>query len=86
MRITVSLSRTLSSFVEPELFVTEVARDPQGRAAAWASVPLPEAATRGRRHDAGDQQGCKEGAGTTHGTSTSLVNERTRPSLRATSR
>ena len=59
MRITVSLSRTLSSVVEPSSLWPKSLRDPQGRAAAGALVPLPEAAARGRRRDAGDQQGCK---------------------------
>src|SRR6185503_3628936 len=69
-----------------ELLVAEVARDSQRGAAALTGAPLPEATARRRRREGRDEQGCGEGADTPHGTSTSSVNERTRPSLRATSR
>ena len=69
-----------------ELAMAEVARDAQRGAAAGALLALAEAAARRRRREAGEEEGCEQGAGTSHGTSTRSVNERTRPSLRATSR
>ena len=68
-----------------ELAVPEVTGDSEGSPAAGLLSALAEAAAR-RRREAGDQQGCDERADTSHGTSTRSVNERTRPSFRATSR
>ena len=69
-----------------ELPVAEVARDPQGRAAAGRSFPSPKPQPAAAGARPATSRAASSGAGTAHGTSTRSVNERTRPSLRATSR